>query len=164
MYIHMNINMYIHMHIYNNLKRIYYIILYIYYIYEHISATHCDSHTVLPNINFITILKICRINNFDVSFGQNNNKNKRKGNNIKHNYFSFPKDPQIRKIWIAKCRRADIFNTENATICDIHFDATNFEKNLQAELLNLEKFKVFLKELFLPKIYQGRKKHRPAKK
>ena len=82
-------------------------------------------------------------------FGCNNNNNK-KVNGIKHHFFSFPKDPQIRKIWIAKCKRTDIFEPENSTICDIHFDTSDFERNLQAELLNLEKFKVFLKKGAVP--------------
>ena len=63
-------------------------------------------------------------------FGCNNN-NRKKGNRIKHHFFSFPKNPQIRKIWIAKCRRADIFKAENATICDIHFDAADFKETFK---------------------------------
>ena len=70
-----------------------------------------------------------------------NNGYKKKGNRIEHKYFNFPQDPQIRKIWIAKCRRADLFKPENATICDIHFDASDFERNLK-ELFFLQNYRI----------------------
>ncbi len=52
-------------------------------------------------------------------------------------YFTFPKDDTVKKIWVRKCKRSDNFNPETSRICEKHFTADDFERNLKSELLEL---------------------------
>uniref|UniRef100_A0A0K2TNV0 THAP-type domain-containing protein n=1 Tax=Lepeophtheirus salmonis TaxID=72036 RepID=A0A0K2TNV0_LEPSM len=54
-------------------------------------------------------------------------------------YFAFPqKKLMLQRLWISVCRRKDSINIKNAKICDRHFTSNDFERNLQAELLDLK--------------------------
>lgn len=57
-------------------------------------------------------------------------------------YHSFPKDPQLQKTWILKCRRKDHFSVSTSTVCSQHFTANDYVRDLRAELLNLPPRKV----------------------
>jgi hypothetical protein len=52
-------------------------------------------------------------------------------------YHSFPKDKPIRKKWIVKCKRNDAFNPDFSSICSNHFLPSDYERDLQSELLGL---------------------------
>lgn len=51
-------------------------------------------------------------------------------------FYTFPKDKVVRKQWVLACCRDDKFNVDYARICSRHFIETDFERNLQHELLN----------------------------
>lgn len=55
-------------------------------------------------------------------------------------YHTFPKnnEPERLKNWILRTKRADKFNPMSSHICSEHFNADDFERNLQAEMLNLK--------------------------
>lgn len=48
----------------------------------------------------------------------------------------FPKQENTRQQWIEFCGRDRSFNARTWRICSLHFDETDYEKDLQAELLN----------------------------
>ena len=50
-------------------------------------------------------------------------------------FFSFPKDKKMLDIWKNLCKRDDDFNVKNARICSKHFSDSDYESNLQHELL-----------------------------
>ncbi|KAM8712910.1 hypothetical protein ACLKA7_013268 [Drosophila subpalustris] len=52
----------------------------------------------------------------------------------KSRYFSFPKDPQLRKRWAHFCRRQDTINSKSEKICIKHFLESDFERDLGYEL------------------------------
>ena len=52
-------------------------------------------------------------------------------------FFRFPQDIELKRQWIAKCRRSDNINTDNARVCSLHFESVNFKRNLKYELLNI---------------------------
>jgi len=66
-------------------------------------------------------------------------------------YYRFPKDENLRKIWITKCRRADQFNPDTSRICSLHFTEDSFERDLKAELLN-QTPRLLLKSIAIPTI------------
>ncbi|XP_068220124.1 THAP domain-containing protein 2-like [Palaemon carinicauda] len=51
-------------------------------------------------------------------------------------FHSFPKDSETREKWAHLCKRADHINVENALICNRHFEADVYERNLMYELLD----------------------------
>lgn len=62
----------------------------------------------------------------------------------KHNitYHSFPKDEEVRKIWIKRCCRLKEWRPtlqQKYFICSVHFNDDDYERDLQAELLNVSK-------------------------
>ncbi len=63
--------------------------------------------------------------------------------------FRFPKDEEIRKIWIQRCRRLDKFNPSSSYICSIHFDESDFQRDMKSELMGCPKRKR-LKEHTVP--------------
>jgi len=40
--------------------------------------------------------------------------------------FKFPKNPKIRKLWIARCRRQDFEPNQGSVLCEVHFSLTDF--------------------------------------
>ena len=55
--------------------------------------------------------------------------------NLEHiMFFTFPKEPEIRREWIKKCYRKDKFNPKYKRICSRHFKPNDFEDELQARL------------------------------
>lgn len=97
--------------------------------------------------------------------GCNNNNNRKRKNNIYLNettitFHTFPKDNDVRKIWMNKCRRKDEFNSNTARICSVHFRPDHYERDLKSELLNYEpRIKRLKKDAFptehLPKSDSG---------
>ncbi|XP_067123177.1 THAP domain-containing protein 1-like isoform X1 [Centruroides vittatus] len=67
----------------------------------------------------------------------NNSYCKTKLLNRKVSYFTFPKDPIIRRKWIHNCKRKDKFNPDSCHVCSDHFTENDFERSLKAELLGL---------------------------
>ncbi len=60
-------------------------------------------------------------------------------------YFRFPKDPDLLKLWITKCKRQDNINIKNARMCELHFAQDCFERDLRSELLGLNPKKLLKK-------------------
>nr|XP_040566783.1 uncharacterized protein LOC121116583 [Lepeophtheirus salmonis] len=59
-------------------------------------------------------------------------------------YFTFPqKNLMLKRRWISFCRIKDPITIKNAMICDKYFTSNYFERNLQAELLDLKTGKKF---------------------
>ena len=52
-------------------------------------------------------------------------------------YFRFPKDISVQKSWIESCKRQDEINPKTARICSLHFNDSDFERDLRNELLNI---------------------------
>ena len=61
----------------------------------------------------------------------------------------FPKDKDRQKAWMVACHRKDKFNPDTSRICSRHFKDDDFERNLQAELLDRQQ-KVKLKKTAVP--------------
>lgn len=55
--------------------------------------------------------------------------------NIK--YFPFPVNSDLRIKWIVACQRIEEWTPESSYICSEHFAETDFERDLNAELLKL---------------------------
>lgn len=51
-------------------------------------------------------------------------------------YHRFPKN-EVQREWVARCKRADKINVNNARICSIHFLPEDYERDLKNELLGL---------------------------
>lgn len=66
----------------------------------------------------------------------NSKKAKETGENIM--FFSFPKDPEVRKEWIRKCYRKDSFSVENKRVCSKHFKSDDFEDEMKARLMGIQ--------------------------
>ena len=49
----------------------------------------------------------------------------------------FPKEPNLRKIWILACKRTDCIDPTKARICSNHFAPEDYLRDLKNELLNL---------------------------
>lgn len=49
--------------------------------------------------------------------------------------FRFPKDLEIQKIWIHKCKREDKLNPTTSYVCSEHFCTEDFVRDMKAELL-----------------------------
>jgi hypothetical protein len=69
--------------------------------------------------------------------------------NIK--YHKFPKEPEIRNQWVKYCRRSGSWNPDSCHVCSEHFLPEDYERDLQAELLNL-KPRYILKALSVPSV------------
>ena len=52
-------------------------------------------------------------------------------------YFTFPKDPEIRKVWIQRCKRKVDFVTRRRSVCETHFREKDFKPDLMSTLLGL---------------------------
>nr|XP_015840121.1 PREDICTED: THAP domain-containing protein 1-like [Tribolium castaneum] len=51
-------------------------------------------------------------------------------------FHQFPKNDEVRAIWIQKCRRKDKFNPKTSHICSEHFMPDDYKRDLKGELLN----------------------------
>ena len=67
-------------------------------------------------------------------------------------FHRFPRDENLRKLWIIKCNRVDYFNAENARVCSDHFAEEDYKTDLQSELLDLTASKR-LKETAVPSVF-----------
>lgn len=47
-----------------------------------------------------------------------------------------PKDQKIFDKWIQQCKRSDKFNPKNTGVCALHFVESDYERDLQFEMLN----------------------------
>lgn len=52
-------------------------------------------------------------------------------------WFTFPKDPKIRKEWVKRCYRKDKWDPKNKRICNKHFKQDDYEDQMQAKLMNV---------------------------
>ncbi|CAM1295505.1 Uncharacterised protein r2_g476 [Pycnogonum litorale] len=64
------------------------------------------------------------MSSFCCAVGCNNRRTMGRNN---HSLFRFPNDPQIRKLWINKLKRANWTPTHTSVLCDAHF-VRNYEK------------------------------------
>lgn len=60
-------------------------------------------------------------------------------------YHVFPKDEDIRKEWLIKCKRQDQFNYKNSYVCSEHFLESDYEDDLRNRLLGLPQRKTLKK-------------------
>lgn len=56
-------------------------------------------------------------------------------------FFRYPKNPQTRKIWLERCGQQGIINPDCARVCSLHFNLSDFQRDLRAELLNTKQKK-----------------------
>jgi len=69
-------------------------------------------------------------------------------------FHSFPRIDSLKKTWIALCKRKDGVNSKNPVICSRHFKETDYERDLQHELLNLPlRKRKFLKAEAIPSLF-----------
>lgn len=66
-------------------------------------------------------------------------------------YHRFPKDPEMSKLWVAKCKRLDMFNCKNAFVCSEHFSSESYEDDIKNRLLGLPQKKI-LKSTAVPNL------------
>lgn len=50
-------------------------------------------------------------------------------------YHSFPRNSELRAIWVQKCKRDGVWNADSCSVCSVHFTDDCYERDLQAELL-----------------------------
>ena len=61
----------------------------------------------------------------------------KKSGNYGISFYGFPKDKKLREIWVQRCGRGGKWNPDSCHVCSKHFTEEDYERNLQAELLNL---------------------------
>ena len=69
-------------------------------------------------------------------YGCDNDAKKKDGKDFK--FFTFPKDPIVRELWVKRCCRADAINTKYARICSAHFSKEDYIDDMKARLLNID--------------------------
>lgn len=52
-------------------------------------------------------------------------------------YHRFPKNEELRRLWISRCKRSDKFNPDNSRVCSVHFLPGDYQRDLKNELLGL---------------------------
>ncbi|XP_067014525.2 uncharacterized protein [Anabrus simplex] len=52
-------------------------------------------------------------------------------------FHRFPRNSEIQLKWINACKRANSFTVGNARVCSVHFDDSDYIRDLKHELLNL---------------------------
>lgn len=50
-------------------------------------------------------------------------------------YHSFPKDANIRAVWIQRCKRSGTWNPDSCYVCSVHFTTDDYRRDLRNELL-----------------------------
>ncbi|XP_046994485.1 uncharacterized protein LOC124606543 [Schistocerca americana] len=50
-------------------------------------------------------------------------------------YHRFPKNVELQRKWIARCKREDKINVNNARVCSEHFCESDYKRDLQNELI-----------------------------
>ncbi|XP_055382055.1 THAP domain-containing protein 2-like [Condylostylus longicornis] len=70
-------------------------------------------------------------------------------NNVQ--FHRFPKNPELRKIWIKACCNKELKFAENASICALHFRKEDY--SLKSNLLNVPLHKRRLKETAIPTLH-----------
>lgn len=71
-------------------------------------------------------------------------KTKKKGNVVQ--YHNFPKDVNIRDIWVQYSGRVGKWNPKSCRICSDHFTQEDYEEDKIAKMLNLKPKRRFLKK------------------
>ena len=69
-------------------------------------------------------------------YGCDNSKKNKGGKAFR--YFSFPKDPTVREVWVQRCCRSDVINTKYAIICSAHFTEEDYIDDMKSRLLNID--------------------------
>lgn len=71
----------------------------------------------------------------------------KKDNSRSHiKYFTFPKNEELRKQWIQRCRRDGKWNPDSCRVCSEHFHASDFDRDLKSELLGLPTTRILKKD------------------
>nr|XP_022904587.1 uncharacterized protein LOC111416728 isoform X2 [Onthophagus taurus] len=73
----------------------------------------------------------------------------------KISFFSFPKETNLKNIWIKRCDRKGTMTAKRPRICSLHFRSEDFKRDLQSELQNLPP-KLILKKGALPSLNLGK--------
>jgi hypothetical protein len=61
-------------------------------------------------------------------------------------YHNFPKNTCVKQQWLVKCKPMKEINPNTASVCSKHFLPTDYERDLEHELLNLPPRKKLKKE------------------
>ncbi|KAJ8913046.1 hypothetical protein NQ315_002063 [Exocentrus adspersus] len=75
---------------------------------------------------FICAVAICK---------SNSEKAKKSGQHI--SFHSFPSDMGIRKEWVRRCHRKDMFDPKHKKVCSMHFTVEDYEDAIQAQIMNV---------------------------
>ena len=68
-------------------------------------------------------------------------------NNNDLTFHRFPvKNKTLCQVWVTRCQRKDKINVKNARVCSDHFVHTDYERDLQNELLGLPQKKILKPE------------------
>lgn len=78
-----------------------------------------------------------------------NNNNNNSNVNKKISFHRFPKGKTLRKAWVHACKRSVNFLVDSARVCGDHFEDSDYERDLKAELCNF-KTKKRLKSFVVP--------------
>ena len=100
--------------------------------YDVTENAHCRCSALImvylftsPSLMAPYVRKVCAIFGCDFIPGDENH------------YYHFPKDVNLRNIWIHACRRSDTVNPKTASICSRHFSSSQLKRDLKFELLNV---------------------------
>jgi hypothetical protein len=61
--------------------------------------------------------------------------NSKAKSNKKISFYQLPRDKSLKKVWLAKIKRANLPREENIKVCNLHFEESCFERDLKNELL-----------------------------
>jgi hypothetical protein len=53
-------------------------------------------------------------------------------------FHKFPKNKELRNLWIKACRRKDEWNPDTSHICSVHFKEEHFVVDLRSQLMNIK--------------------------
>uniref|UniRef100_A0A0A9WNX9 THAP domain-containing protein 6 n=1 Tax=Lygus hesperus TaxID=30085 RepID=A0A0A9WNX9_LYGHE len=67
-------------------------------------------------------------------------------------FYQFPKNPELKAKWIIACGRADPLNVSTANVCSVHFQDSDYQRDLKNELLKLP-LKLRLKPDAVPNLF-----------
>lgn len=69
--------------------------------------------------------------------------------NSKVSFYCFPKNENLKQIWIKKCNRNEHMSVQRARVCSLHFRDDDFQRDRRNELLNMPQ-KLRLKKGSIP--------------
>ncbi|XP_014252054.1 uncharacterized protein LOC106668113 [Cimex lectularius] len=70
-------------------------------------------------------------------------------------FHTFPRDPELRAVWVSRCNRFTGWNPKSSYVCSDHFKPTDFRRNLRAELMGYKERQRKLHPNVVPSINLG---------